>query len=202
MGPQTKLLKTVQNGNTLPACFLDRDGTLIADKHYLCDPAEVSLLPGATEGLKLIAGLGYLLIMVSNQSGIGRGFFEASHADLVNQEMLNQLAEQGAVLDAMYYCPHAPDQGCPCRKPKPGMAHRAQQDFSIDMQRSVMLGDGSPDIGFAQASGLPALIVGHSNTEPISKIANKPPDTWWVKDLIGAASWLEGRDKGKQCFGI
>ena len=98
--------------------LLDRDGTIIVDKHYLADPAEVELLPGAAKGLRQIQRLGYGLILITNQSGVGRGKFTTETVDAVHEELVRQLKCEGINLDGIYYCPHVPEDDCNCRKPR------------------------------------------------------------------------------------
>ena len=98
-----------------PAAFLDRDGAIIVDKNYLSDPDGVKLLPGAVEGLRLLQAAGYLLIIVTNQSGIGRGMFSAQDAEAVNERLSHILESRGVHITATYYCPHAPTDNCDCR---------------------------------------------------------------------------------------
>lgn len=129
-----------------PCVFLDRDGTIIEEKHYLSDPDKVSLLPGAAEAVKIINDKGFLAIIISNQSGISRGYFTDRDADAVNGRVRELLAAEGAHIDAVYYCPHTDDDMCGCRKPKTGMIDKACGDFEIDMDRSYMAGDKMCDI--------------------------------------------------------
>ena len=104
--------------------ILDRDGTLIEEKNYLHDPDQVSLLPGVIEGLKKLASAGYKFIVLTNQSGIGRGYFKESDMFAVNERLSFILSSEGIEITKFYYCPHKPEEGCRCRKPKPGMVHR------------------------------------------------------------------------------
>lgn len=140
------LLGLPLQGPLLPAVFLDRDGTVIAEKHYLHDPAEVELLPGAAEGLRRLAALGLPLVLVSNQSGVGRGYFSRSDVDRVHGRLLELLEAQGARLDALYVCPHAPDQQCSCRKPLPGLIDRAAAELGLDPAESFVIGDKPCDV--------------------------------------------------------
>jgi len=135
------------------AVFLDRDGTVIYDRNYLSDPALVELLPGVVEGLKLFKENGFLLIIVSNQSGIARGYFTENELTAVNAKLEDLLKKEGAALDANYYCIHSPDDMCDCRKPAIGMALRAKKEFDIDLSASFMIGDKLSDIQFGNNFG-------------------------------------------------
>ena len=141
------------------AVFLDRDGTIIEDGHFLADPAGVALMPGAVEALRLLKEADYVLIVVSNQSGVGRGYFSHETVALVQQRVNASLTEEGIVLDAFKYCPHAPDDGCACRKPKPGMILEAASQFNIDLAASAVIGDRARDAQAGVAAGCGTNIV-------------------------------------------
>jgi histidinol-phosphate phosphatase family protein len=142
------------------ALFLDRDGTLIVDVGYPRDPAEVTLLDGAALALRGAKALGYQLIVISNQSGIGRGLIRPEEAARVQERVAEVLAEQGVVLDAAYFCPHAPDAACSCRKPSPEMLLSAARERSLDLSRSVMVGDKASDVEAGRAAGCKTVLYG------------------------------------------
>ena len=141
------------------AVFLDRDGTLIEEKHYLHDPAEVELLPGVATGLRRLRELGCLLVLVSNQSGVGRGYFDRGDVERVHGRLIELLASRGAALDAFYVCPHAPDEHCDCRKPLPGLVERACREIGLDAGRSFVIGDKPCDVELARAAGAEGILV-------------------------------------------
>jgi len=141
------------------AAFLDRDGTVISDPGYLSDPGQVELLPNAAAALAELAQHGYLLVVVSNQSGIGRGLITAQEAHLVHRRFVDVLAQAGVALDAAYYCPHAPDAGCPCRKPRPGLLLDAAREHRIDLHRSIMIGNSASDVGAGRAAGTSTILL-------------------------------------------
>lgn len=136
-----------------PAAFLDRDGTIIEDRGYLGDPAGVTLLPGAVDALRALRDAGYLLIVITNQSGIARGIFSAGDLARVNARMRELLAAEGVTLDGLYFCPHGPDDACACRKPLPGMLHAAAEEHGIDLAASVSIGDQPRDAQAGAAAG-------------------------------------------------
>lgn len=150
------------------ALFLDRDGTLIYDLQYLADPRSVKPIPGAAEALLAFKRRGYLLIVISNQSGIGRGLISARQAQVVHDRFISVLREAGVEMDGVYYCPHAPDAGCSCRKPSPRLVFEAAQRHDIDLKRSLFIGDKQIDLETAKNAGLhgfllqPGLSSGHS----------------------------------------
>ena len=137
-----------------PALFLDRDDTLMVNRPYLRDPAQVELFPGAVEGLVAFRRAGYRLIVVSNQSGLHRGYFTREELLAVTKRLEELLGQGGVALDAIYYCPHTPDEACDCRKPRTGMVEAACRDFAIDRARSWMVGDKAADLELAKNAHL------------------------------------------------
>ena len=136
-----------------PAVFLDRDGTLIEDRHYARLASEIVLLPGAGEAVKALNRAGVAAVVVSNQSGIARGYF--THGDLALQhaELARQLAAEGGALDGIYVCPHHPDEGCACRKPGGALVAQAAAELGLDLAKSWIVGDKPEDLAVA-AHGL------------------------------------------------
>jgi D-glycero-D-manno-heptose 1,7-bisphosphate phosphatase len=135
------------------AVFLDRDGTIIEDRDYLADPEGVVLLPGVVEGLRRLREAGYLLVVVTNQSGAARGYFTETDIHGIHDELAKQLVAEGIALDAFYYCPHGPTDGCRCRKPLPGMTLQAAAEWNIDLAASVTIGDKLRDVEAGTAAG-------------------------------------------------
>jgi D-glycero-D-manno-heptose 1,7-bisphosphate phosphatase len=135
------------------AIFLDRDGTVIIDKAYLNNVSEIEFIKGVPETLKALKKQGYLLIIVSNQSGVARGYYQEDTVNEIHREMNRMLSrDYGITLDAFYYCPHHPDYGteayrknCDCRKPAPGMVLKAAKEHQIDICQSFMIGDKPSD---------------------------------------------------------
>ncbi|MDQ7834427.1 MAG: HAD-IIIA family hydrolase [Humidesulfovibrio sp.] len=141
------------------AVFLDRDGTVIAERHYLHDPAGVELLPGAAEGLRAMQSLGLRLVLVTNQSGVGRGYFGRDAVERVHGRLLELLEHEGVDIDAIYLCPHAPDTVCNCRKPKPGLLERAATDLDLDPERSFVIGDKACDVDLGLVMNATTFLV-------------------------------------------
>ena len=150
-----------------PAVFLDRDGTLIHDRHYLSDPAGVELLPGAGEAVARLNRAGLFVVLVTNQSGIGRGRFGEDEYRAVHARLAALLAERGARLDADYHCPLAPDAPDPdgMRKPGTGMFLRAAREHGLDPAASWYVGDRARDVAPARALGGRAVLVRSAQTE-------------------------------------
>lgn len=140
--------------------FLDRDGTLIENAHYLSDPDGVRLLAGTTQGLLELKRRGFLLVLVSNQSGVGRGYFPESAVESVNQRLQDLLRPQGAQLDLLLYCPHQPEADCRCRKPRPGMVEQACQRLGLGLEGAIVVGDSDCDMQLAEGLGVPGYRIG------------------------------------------
>ena len=184
----------------LPAVFLDRDGTIIVEKDFLGDPAGIELLPRAAEAIRMLNERGYLVICVSNQSGVARGYYSEDAVRVVNLRLLAMLREQRAIVDNMFFCPHHP-QGtvpeyrlvCDCRKPRTGMARTAMEKHAIDLSGSAMIGDRANDMQFGKNLGIPAVLVttgyGQAEKERIEDEHLSPPD-YIAKDLYDAVSWV------------
>ena len=145
---------------TRRAVFLDRDGTIIVDRGYLADPDGVALLPGAVTALRTLRARGYALVVVSNQSGIARGLIRPDEHARVAARVVELLASEGVPLDAAYYCPHGPDDGCACRKPAPGMLRQAAEAHCIDLTASLMVGDKASDLEAGRAAGCKTAFLG------------------------------------------
>ncbi len=143
----------------LRSVFLDRDGTLIEDRHYLADPAGVVLLPGAAAALARLAGAGCDLFLVSNQSGVGRGYFSEADVRACQKRLDDLLEDAGVRLTEAVWCPHAPEAGCRCRKPLPGLWERLAAARGLDPRASVMIGDKAADLHFAFNAGFAAAVL-------------------------------------------
>ncbi len=143
-----------------PRCvLLDRDGTLIVERNYLRDPSEVELLAGASAALRQMRALGLSIVLVSNQSGIARGFFDEQQLGRIHDRLRTLLGDADFALDAIYYCPHLPEQGCDCRKPQPGMIERASRDLRFDPRDAFVVGDKECDIELGRRVGATTVLV-------------------------------------------
>ncbi|MDF1543894.1 MAG: HAD-IIIA family hydrolase [bacterium] len=182
-------------GDLRPAVFVDRDGTIIAEKHFLSDPEQVEVLPGSVEGLKKLSAAGCKIVIVSNQSGVARGYFDVSQAERVNARLLEILQQAGVSVDGLYFCPHYPDgnqpeyaRRCDCRKPSVGMVETAARQLRLDLRSSYVIGDKMDDCNLALAMGGRPLLVrtGHG----LDQMKRLPPeliDRLVVDDLAAAA---------------
>jgi D-glycero-D-manno-heptose 1,7-bisphosphate phosphatase len=150
----------VSGGNAADkVVILDRDGTLVIDRGYLSDPAGLEFEPGAAEGMKWLYSRGYRLVVITNQSGVGRGLFTIERVEAMN-ERLNVMAQgAGVELAGIYYCPHAPDDGCACRKPAQELMTRAASELGFDPKSAIMIGDKESDIEFGRRAGATTVLI-------------------------------------------
>ena len=153
------------------AVFLDRDNTIIKDDGYFHDPQGIVFMPRAVEGLLELQRAGFLLFVVTNQSGIGRGYFPESDAIAVHERIAELLRHEGVRLEKIYYCPHAPEEQCLCRKPKPYLIFKAAREFEIDLARSFFIGDHEKDVEAGRAAGLVNVFVGSSEVPAGAEIS-------------------------------
>jgi histidinol-phosphate phosphatase family protein len=144
-----------------PAVFFDRDGTLIRDERYVSDPGRVAAVPGAAAAIGRLRDAGYAIVVVTNQSGLARGYFTPAQYEAVRERTDAVFAASGAELDATYMCPHHPDftGPCDCRKPGIGLYTRAARDLGLDLSRSVLIGDRWSDIAAAPALAARGILV-------------------------------------------
>ena len=172
--------------------FLDRDGTIMQDPGYLSDPARVELLPGATEAIRRLNQCGVRVVIVTNQSGIGRGYYDEVDFRAVQAEVERRLASGGARVDAVYHCPHAPDEGCACRKPGLQLYLQAASELGIDLSRALYVGDRASDVLPALATGGVGLLVagtdgGYDGSAP-AECARAPDLLTGVSNVLGGST--------------
>jgi len=174
------------------AVFLDRDGTLIAEKNYLCRPDDVEILPGAGAALKKLADAGFKLFIVTNQSGIGRGLFTRADADAVNEHLSHEFAHDGVRFEKIYLAPEAPDQPSRGRKPSPRFLFEARDEFGLNLAESFMVGDKLIDLECGWNAGVKKSILVRTGygAETERAAANKFASAVIVEDLNGAADWI------------
>jgi D-glycero-D-manno-heptose 1,7-bisphosphate phosphatase len=181
---------------TKPAVFLDRDGTINVEKDYLYRVEEFEFIPGAVEAIRLLNQAGYLVVVVTNQSGVARGYYTEADVKQLHLHIDAVLASQGARVDAWYYCPHHEqgkppyNQECDCRKPMPGMLLQAAADHAIDLTRSWMVGDKPADIEAGQTAGCRQVLVmtgyGAETADALSSEMPRCPDLLAAAQLITA----------------
>ena len=168
--------------------LLDRDGTLIVNRHYLSDPDGVELLPGVVEGLAQLWTFGLGLIVVTNQSGVGRGFFGLEAVDAVNARLTTLLEKAGLTLDAVLVCPHHPDDGCECRKPRPGLVFQAAKEFGFVPGDYFVIGDQDCDIELGHNLDAVTIRVRAPNASESAGISIRAVADYTVADLVEAAA--------------
>lgn len=139
--------------------LLDRDGTVIVEKHYLSDPDAVELLDGAAAGLRRLRELGLGLALVTNQSAIGRGYFDRARLAEIHARLTTLLEAEGVALDGIFFCPHHPDEGCGCRKPAPGLVEQAAGRLGFDPKEAFVIGDMKSDVALGRAVGATSILV-------------------------------------------
>lgn len=154
--------------------LLDRDGVIIEDKNYLSDPDQVVFLPGAVAGMRRLRALGLGLIVVTNQSGVGRGYFTLEAMHRVNRRMEALLLAEGVPVEGIFSCPHATEEGCGCRKPRPGLVEQAVAVWGFDPRRCFLAGDKESDLALARSVGAAAFLVHGAETPP--PLLAVPPD--------------------------
>lgn len=170
--------------------LLDRDGTIIKERHYLCDPQQVELLAGAAEGLRQMQYMGLGAIAVTNQSGIGRGFFDEKRLWEIHQRMLELLTAESVFLEDIYFCPHTPADNCSCRKPLSGLVEQAAEKYGFNPQDSFVIGDKPCDIELGQRVGAITFLVRTGYGAEVAANQTVAPD-YVVDDLLEAARIIE-----------
>ena len=189
--PSNSVLPGIGSRSSRPAVFLDRDGVLVEDVHYLTDASQLKLLPGVTTTLSALQDQ-FLVVVVTNQSGIARGFLTEENLTTIHTEMVRMLADEGVRVDALYYCPHLPEATvpgygieCECRKPMPGMLLQAAKDWPIDLSQSFMVGDSLRDIQASHSAGVRGVMVAGNGSDV-------NPQTQVAPDLAEAAKLILG----------
>ena len=184
--------------------FLDRDGVVNRNPPnmgYVRRWSEFSFIPNSRKAIRELTQSGYRIVVVTNQAGIGRGFFSEEDLKDIHARMVSEITETGGKIDAIYYCPHHPEAGCECRKPKPGMLTRAAREHNIELSNAYLIGDSITDIEAGACAGTRTLLVltGHgresydhyTNTEPFGRANNSGycPEKIFT-NLYTAARWL------------
>jgi D-glycero-D-manno-heptose 1,7-bisphosphate phosphatase len=195
---------------TIPApgaVFLDRDGTVNEEVGYLSELSQLRLIPGAAEAIRRLNEAGLPVVLVTNQSGVARGYFPEAFVEETHRLLKKLLAGEGARLDAIYYCPHHPTAGdsrytaaCNCRKPATGLLDSAARDLKIDLHRSYMVGDKWSDVELGQRAGALSILVatGFAADAPVNRRPAhvREPDLV-APDLAAAVDWILSREGGK-----
>jgi len=171
------------------AVFLDRDGTINVEREYLSSPDGLLLIDGAAKAVRTINEAGLLAVVITNQSGIGRGYFTVEAVDAIHRRLSEMVGEGGGRFDAFYHCPHLPDEGCGCRKPATGLIERAAKELGIDPSKSYVIGDKAIDVEVARRCGAKGLLVLTGYGAEQQGWIEPPPD-FIAHDLLAAAEWI------------
>ena len=156
------------------AVFMDRDGTLVRDVPYCSSLDELEVLPGVPEAISRLNDGGYKAVVITNQSGVGYGYFDEAMLKRINDKMVAELATKGARLDGIYHCPHLPEDRCDCRKPKTALFRKAATEMNIDLSRSFMIGDMLSDVVAGQTAGCRTCLVTGLGTSSAVLLKIKP----------------------------
>lgn len=181
-----------------PAVFLDRDGVLIENRSdYVRSWEHVEFLPGSAAATQQLSAAGYVIVVVTNQSVVGRGIISREEAGRINQQVLDEVAAQGGKVDAAYMCPHHPDDGCACRKPAPGMLLQAAQELDLDLGQSFMVGDNISDIEAGRNAGVRTVLVRTGLGEEQARRVQEKFNTGLaiVENLSAAARYILGKER-------
>lgn len=173
------------------AVFVDRDGTLMPDLHYLADPGAAEVARGVGDGLRLLHQHDYLIVCVTNQSGVGRGLFTEDTVHAIHRRLNDRLSGYRAHVDAFYYCPHTPEQNCECRKPGTALFLRAAEDWAIDFRTSAVIGDRAADIEAGNRLGLFTVLVpevGHATATEAELLDKEVHPDLLLSDFGAAAA--------------
>jgi D-glycero-D-manno-heptose 1,7-bisphosphate phosphatase len=176
--------------------LIDRDGTINVEKHYLSDPDQLELYPGVARAIRRLNQMGLGVVVVTNQSGIARGYFDMKRLEEIHDRLYRLLGEEGAVIDGLYICPHGPDDDCACRKPLPGMVEQAVADHHFDPAQSFMIGDKEVDVEMGRAVGARSFLVrtGHGakfveGTKADHVVDDLPQAVELIEKMLSCASF-------------
>jgi D-glycero-D-manno-heptose 1,7-bisphosphate phosphatase len=181
-----------------PAVFVDRDGTLNREVDYLRRVSDLRLLPGAAAAVRALSAAGFAVVVVTNQSGVARGLIDPATLTAIHRTLERRLVAAGGRLAGLYVCPHHPEAGmpplrrrCRCRKPAPGLVHRAVRELDLDLARSYCVGDTAADLGLAAATGTRGVLVltGHGRRTAAAPAAGAPA-AHVARNFRAAAEWI------------
>jgi histidinol-phosphate phosphatase family protein len=177
------------------AVFLDRDGTIARDVPYCSRAEDFGILPRVPEAIRLLNQAGYKVVVITNQSGIARGYFSEATLSLIHRKMITTLEQDGAHIDAVYVCPHHPDEGCECRKPSPTLVTRAAADIGISLSGSYMIGDDPKDVRAGRAAGCRTILLTPDPTQRGGDLQGVCDHA--APDLFEATRWLLEDARGR-----
>lgn len=183
--------------------FIDRDGVINKDPggwtrhNYVTDPKDLHFIPGSLEALKLLKNKGFRTILISNQAGVGKGYFTLKELEAVNRRVLDEVRRSGGDISETYYCVHRQEDNCSCRKPKTGLFDKAIKKYGIDPRTTYFIGDSYVDMSAGKSIGARTIFVrsGKYTEDQARKWVDKPD--YIFDDLLGAVKWILGKDKRK-----
>ncbi len=170
--------------------LLDRDGTIIVEKNYLSNPDDIKFLPGVIDALKKLRKLGLGLLIITNQSGIGRKYFDLATLEKIHQKLTDLLLKSGVILDDIYFCPHIPEDNCLCRKPKVELVKKAMTKHNFEPKLCFTVGDNQGDIELGKNIGATTILVKTGYGEKIAQDGSIKPN-FVVRDLLAAADVIK-----------
>jgi D-glycero-D-manno-heptose 1,7-bisphosphate phosphatase len=174
-----------------PAVLLDRDGVLNQDSdEFIKSPEELRLLPGSAAAVRRLNQAGYVTAVITNQSGIGRGLFQSAVLDQIHVKLLEEVEAAGGSIARVYSCPHHPDDGCDCRKPKPAMILQALRELDLNPAQSLYIGDKAEDVLCGQAAGVRTILVLSGKTKSFDPARFDTPPDHVAPDLSAAVDWI------------
>jgi D-glycero-D-manno-heptose 1,7-bisphosphate phosphatase len=180
-----------------PAIFLDRDGVIIQNREkYVRSWDDVEFLPDSLEAIQQLSQTAYKIMIITNQSAIGRGIIPMEQAEAINQSIIKKITEAGGRVDGLFMCPHTPDDHCTCRKPLPGLIFQAAAAYSLDLPSSIMVGDAITDIQAGLAAGIKTLILvrtGRGSEQNQSQQIRRYPDLLIADDLLSAVGFIRSK---------
>ena len=165
--------------------ILDRDGTIIEEVSYLSDPKQIALIPGTGKALRDLSDMGFGLVVITNQSGVGRGYFDEAQLARIHDRLLEMLRAEEITLDGLYFCPHTPQDRCLCRKPHTGLIQKASEDLDFDLSGSIVIGDKASDIEMGCRVGALTMLVCTGYGAQVASERKIAPD-YIVEDLSAA----------------
>jgi D,D-heptose 1,7-bisphosphate phosphatase len=170
-----------------PAVFLDRDGTINKDVPYCSSPEEFELLLGVGEAIARLNKAGLVVVVITNQSGVARSYFTEGALQLIHQKMQEDLTRYQARVDAIYYCPHHPDEGCSCRKPEPDLIFQAAEDLNLDLKNSFFIGDSINDVEAGRRARCATVFIDQNQN---GRTATNCRANYICRDLVEAVEWI------------
>ncbi len=179
-----------------PALFLDRDGTINEELLYLHQPDELKFTPNALEGIKKFQEMGYRIIIVTNQPGIGLGYYTKQDFYAVNREMMKAFSQAGIFIDKIYFCPHSKADNCDCRKPGQAFVNRAVEELNIDPEKSIMIGDKTSDIEFGKIAGMTTILMNRGFKGEDNEFTSFADYT--VETILKAAELILAEERGQK----